>query len=743
MINNQYKTICNLLFPQFDCNDVFAPNERTKLSGDILITREGNLYSYCNGGAAIFCSPTTPRLENLHALRENVFLKIEYTGDLNIQLWAYPYGHSGRLIEEKSFFSSCITTVNFPLSIDSFLEGYFDIHCKMHSECTVFSISVVANEAPVQTSAVKLNVLSNYIFPKQNICCEEDLYFRAKKNTSCYSYIEKNISLAPYDSVEFSTYFNGFSCGKWASNTIIEDIYCNITVQGTCLIEVWHAISECQQYKVYADVHEQSLPETICLCVGKSNFFDSGILYLKVYALSETHIYGGNYATSTPKVDDVRLGIVITTYKREEDVKKAVASLVAALPSALNGLPVEIVVVDNGQTLQAKDVDGATLIPNRNLGGSGGFMRGLIHLEDEKRFTHCLFMDDDAFCEPESVARAHALLSFRRKDNLAVAGAMLLQENMHIQHENGAYFDYTNHPIGCGIDLNIWEKVVQNEQSVEVQGMYGAWWFFAFPIEHIKHYAFPFFVRGDDILFSLSNNFSIMTMNGICSWQEDFENKDKLLTVYLALRSVLIINAYKNIGFTSRISMAYCIFMRSLRSSLAYNYYESQVTIMALEDFMLGPSMWIENIDMLEKMKFLKQFDHKLCHSFVCKKNLERSSLHAFQFRKAGVVQVLILMFTLNGHLIPSSMLKNNKEFLYHDERFWLSAIFGKVNITILNCSNSSLYVLKRSTKCFFKNLYLTFRFSIEFIVKSKLIYSAYLSKFKYLTSREFWQQQF
>lgn len=30
---------------------------------------------------------------------------------------------------------------------------------------------------------------------------------------------------------------------------------------------------------------------------------------------------------------------------------------------------------------------------------------------------------------------------------------------------------------------------------------YGGWWFFAFNINAIEYYSFPFFVRGDDLLF--------------------------------------------------------------------------------------------------------------------------------------------------------------------------------------------------------------------------------------------------
>jgi len=35
------------------------------------------------------------------------------------------------------------------------------------------------------------------------------------------------------------------------------------------------------------------------------------------------------------------------------------------------------------------------LIPNKNVGGSGGFARGLVEALQENTYSHFLFMDDD------------------------------------------------------------------------------------------------------------------------------------------------------------------------------------------------------------------------------------------------------------------------------------------------------------------------------------------------------------
>lgn len=62
-------------------------------------------------------------------------------------------------------------------------------------------------------------------------------------------------------------------------------------------------------------------------------------------------------------------------------------------------------VVDNSKNITNEEASGVNIIPNENTGGSGGFMRGLLHYENDTNATHVLFMDDDASCETESITR--------------------------------------------------------------------------------------------------------------------------------------------------------------------------------------------------------------------------------------------------------------------------------------------------------------------------------------------------
>jgi len=71
------------------------------------------------------------------------------------------------------------------------------------------------------------------------------------------------------------------------------------------------------------------------------------------------------------------------------------------------------------------------LIPNTNVGGSGGFTRGLLYLKDNG-FSHCLFMDDDASCHEESIKRTYAYWSYVVDDRSMGISGILFDENFPV-----------------------------------------------------------------------------------------------------------------------------------------------------------------------------------------------------------------------------------------------------------------------------------------------------------------------
>jgi hypothetical protein len=472
-----------------------------------------------------------------------------------------------------------------------------------------------------------------------------------------------------------------------------------------------------------------------------------GLLACRLLALTSSALYGGGFTTVCPPVQPVNLGISITTYTREDAVKKMVARLTRAVQSHPRySDSISLTVVDNGQTLTSDDVSGASLIPNRNLGGAGGFMRGLIHYQDEGLVTHVLFMDDDASCETESIFRSAAFLEHSRSAAAAVTGGMLYENVQFQQWENGAWFDYGCHPLHFNLDLRQVENLLKNEgedkEYTGGKGIYGAWWFFMFPVGQITTYVPPYFVRGDDVSFSYSNDFDIIRLNGVSCWQEDFKIKASPVTHYLDFRSHimhhLLLNklSHSTKGITSMV-WRYCSEYNN-----SYFYDSAHAIIQAFNDILEGPDYWLDNLDMQKKRTELaKRYTLEVLQPAPEIKpdvKLADKNLAHFLFGKA------LCSFSASGHLLPGFILSKKRLWYlskYHTPNVGLT--FLREQIYIEDPVTEEFFILRMNRKKYFINIFFLLLTSIKFILLSKYLQQEYRKFFTIFTTNVFWKAAF
>lgn len=237
------------------------------------------------------------------------------------------------------------------------------------------------------------------------------------------------------------------------------------------------------------------------------------------------------------EVNEVRLAIATTTFKKEAYITANIDLVQQAVRA--EGAPImgnfHMFVVDNGRTLDvdALSDDLVTVLPNPNVGGSGGFARGMMAAtEVEGAFTHVLVMDDDVRIVPESLIRTFNLLSLAcgAYRDAFLNGAMLSLEHPTRQFEDVAFVNPTGvyAKVKRDFDVSRLFDICANERKdVEVPGAYGAWWFSCIPTSAIRANGLPmpFFIRCDDVEFGARNKPVYMCMNGICVWHESFEGR--------------------------------------------------------------------------------------------------------------------------------------------------------------------------------------------------------------------------
>ena len=539
--------------------------------------------------------------------------------------------------------------------------------------------------------------IQHLVMPKSTFGTPEAMYVRIG-NTNAYSHIlQESIHFKVGGSVSWDTFFNGISVAKWKRHCSIDNLFLKLVGTGKFTLRFGlHRLGHPHRW-----LHEQEIDltangrESIVLPFWPT--LKNGLLYLALQALTEAQLHGGLFYTSTVPINPVKLGIVITHFNRKTLVLKAVQRIQKALnedPSVRD--QIKLVIVDNSKNIEPSEIEDAIVIPNSNLGGSGGFACGLMHLTDDGTFTHCLFMDDDASCDVESIRRVYHLFQFARRGSIAVSGSLLRDVEPYRLYEKGAIYDVRVVPLNQGLDMRKIHDLLLAE-STHRNPDYGAWWFFAFSISHLKFFPFPFFVRGDDILFSIQNKFDIVTLNGIASWGEDFWYKESPITRYLSCRSTLVLLLL--LTDLNRFAAARLMIGWFVNSIFSYNYSSAKAIRLSIKHVCQGSGWWRKNIDLSTVRNILKKLaeDEKLSASDHSIGHLDQTRLRSHRphqkqvvnlftndqahktpvsvkknrAKKEGTLRFIVRIMTLNGFLLP--------DFLLWDRAVYQPKHFGGV----------------------------------------------------------------
>ena len=391
----------------------------------------------------------------------------------------------------------------------------------------------------------------------------------------------------------FDTAFCVFAAGRWSRLTSITDLVATMDISGRALVELI-------AYAGGVDTVIASSDEGGTLSCDDIRAVSAESFYVAVTALEDGVIVrGGEWGTNTPPTRNVHLGVAITTFNRQDYVLATIDKLVALeadVPSVHGHL--QVIVVDNARNLQPNIPASAPVrvLPNPNLGGAGGFARGLIEFREGGWSTHVVFMDDDISLEPESIVRTISLLSYADSPDLCVHGAMISEEQPWMQFEAGSAYEFRSvYPLrahGRGIDLRQRSEVVHDHLEVALD--YSAWWFTVFPMHIGVDNPLPVFVRGDDVAFGLMHTGQhTVTLNGISVWHADFALKNNPSSLYYEVRNFALIDTLV-FDDHKRWHLAWRYLGFGFRNAYSHRYASAEYMIWGMKDFLAGPDEWMK-----------------------------------------------------------------------------------------------------------------------------------------------------
>lgn len=578
---------------------------------------------------------------------------------------------------------------------------------------------------------VELEILQTILLPGFEFAATEDMYARINDRAVFFSH-PKRIEFRVGGKVFLDTYYNGVSVGVLKRISAIETLCLALEGQGRFLLKVGlHRLHNPHRWLMEKEVQ---LPFKDPLALPWSSLED-GMLYVALEALDAGELTGGGFLTSTLPVVPVKLGVVITHFNRKSFVVPAISRIREQLLSRPDMAgKIELIVVDNSKTLTAQEAEGATLIPNHNYGGSGGFTRGLLHLIDNQ-FTHCLFMDDDATCEIESIRRTYMLQCFAIKPELAISGALLDEMRPNVLVEKGAVYKG-----GAWQALNHNRNVVDVHSLLEAEQLrersaYGAWWFFCFKISSIKSFPFPFFVRGDDALFSIMNKFNVETINGVSCWGESFSLKENPSARYLSLRGILTIMLQnKN---ASRLKGFRVIRDWLLSSLFSYNYGSAAAILKAVEDVTKGPRFWVDNIDMSAVREKLAPLSAQEKMGPVCLADYDL----VYRGDHESKLRRLVRGVTLNGMLLPAFLQHDKIVFEAKSFRASFRRVFRFKRVLYYADATGQGYVATFNQIHSFALMFRSILVFGRFLYKFKSLSKDYQTALPEMTSETFWRK--
>ncbi|GAA5169104.1 glycosyltransferase [Pseudonocardia eucalypti] len=414
--------------------------------------------------------------------------------------------------------------------------------------------------------------------------------------------------------ISFATYFNAFPASYWRRWTSLEGVQLRLATEGECRVDIYRSKADGTQIHVTGGVlggDTESVQQAVYdLDLGP--FEDGGWYWFDLTSHDEpVTLHEASWYAPVNAPGRAKVAIGITTFNRPTDCVGALAAL-GEDQKVLDVLGA-VTVADQGnrkirdeagfEAAAAVLGDRLNVVDQPNLGGSGGFSRGMHEALTNTDCDQILLMDDDIVIEPDSVLRAVAFSRFTEQPTL-VGGQMLnLQARSHL-HTMGEVVDRYKFKWGpaphvehdhdfAKYPLRHATKSKDLHRRIDVD--YNGWWMCLIPrtVAEKLGLPLPLFIKWDDTEYGLRAGragFPTATLPGVAIWHMPWSDKDDATDwqAYFHLRNRLVVAAlhspYRRGGALLMDSMK-----NTLKHLMSLEYSTVALQELAMHDFCEGP----------------------------------------------------------------------------------------------------------------------------------------------------------
>ncbi|MBE6879427.1 MAG: glycosyltransferase family 2 protein [Ruminococcaceae bacterium] len=558
-----------------------------------------------------------------------------------------------------------------------------------------------------------------------------------------------------YDVVDFAFYFNTLQLKNWKTHTYAENFKLKLTFKGKAVVEFTEFYRNSKNINrgiLKREVIESDSKTDIVIDIPET---DKTLVSFTITALEDFFLYEGSYVAEVEEenIRDVRISLASTTFRKEAYIKKNIQLLKENVFCEESDIKDDLFVhiIDNGRTLDPEEFDCENLkiYPNANVGGAGGFTRGMIEaLAMPNKPDYVLLMDDDVLIMSESLFRTFYLLRILKPEYHShfVSGAMFDYDIREKQYEDVGYVhanDASYGPLKDRLDMNGIEALLNNEEMANrsQNHSYAGWWYCCIPVHKIEENGLPLpvFIRGDDVEFSIRNKAQFLTLNGISIWHVGFAGKfNAAMELYQVHRNSFVIQASsdicKDIDFLKRIKT---LFWKEI-TRFAYNNAEQLID--SVDDFLKGPE-FLKTLNGEQCLKEHAGKNDKLIpiSDFPPEYNVSKGD--PYSYKKLNRLQKLIYKATVNGHLLPGFMLRRWPVVIAFDWFFVPGKNYMRKRLIAVNPNDNTACMREMNRKrCF--SLISRYRKVMKKYKKTHVaVEQAYRKEFANMTTEKFWKE--
>ena len=345
------------------------------------------------------------------------------------------------------------------------------------------------------------------------------------------------------------TFFNAFPAGYWRRWTRVDAVQFSARVRGRGTIMLFRSSGRgLFEPAGTIDVNAPTRATTVRAELAMTGLMDGGFFWFDAKAGDSDDLTIEDAAWSVPvearRGSNGTLSIAITTFNRAPYCLNQLKAIAA--DANVRGRLDTIYCTDQGTDLVrdepgfaavAKDLGHQlTYVRQRNMGGSGGFARGMYETVKAGKSDYTLLLDDDAISEPESIMRAVQFADYCTRPTI-VGGGMFHLDNRTMLYTLGERYNrasyWTQPAAGLEYNHDFATQPLRDSPKLHrrADSDFNGWWMCLIPTQIMREIglAQPMFIKFDDVDYGLraeDHGYHTVCLPGVAVWHQAWHAKD-------------------------------------------------------------------------------------------------------------------------------------------------------------------------------------------------------------------------